>query len=187
MHAPKHPQIGSQAGASPFAGVAMHFSDPIAIVIPCPFVRSVAYGSMRRMAAGIGVGLVGIEHRAADRDVLVDQRMAGLLIGVLADPKAMFTALPRHQVNDGWAIVVVGAAPALLIGAPPRRVGRIGMRRTFFPRRSDTVRRLQRSCPASGHRGRSRSHWSARAAGAYAPGAARAAVRAPAARSGHLC
>jgi hypothetical protein len=79
MHAPKHPQIGPQAGARPFARVAMHFSYPIAIVIPCPLVRSVAYGSMRRMAAGIGVGLVSIEHCAADRDVLVNQEVAGVV------------------------------------------------------------------------------------------------------------
>src|SRR5262249_28323340 len=187
MHAPKHPQIGSQAGANPFARVAMHFSDPIAIVIPRPLVRAVAYRSMRRMAAGIGVGLVGIEHRAADRDVLINQLVAGALIRVLTDPKSVFAALARHQVNDRRTIVSVGAAPALLIGPPPRRIGRIAMRRTFFPPRSDRVRRPRRSCPASAHPVRSHSHWSARAAATYGLGAARARVRAPAVRSGSLC
>lgn len=187
MDTPKPAQIRSQAGAGPFAGITMYLAFPITIVIPRPLVRPMAHRPVFRMTSGIAIGLVGVEHCAAHRDVLINQLMAGALIRVLTDPKSVFAALARHQMNNRRTIVVVGAASPLLIGAPPRRVSRIAMRRTFFPPRSDTVRRPRRSCPASAHAVRSHSDWSARAAAACGLGGARARVHVPTAPSGRLC
>src|SRR5262245_19303681 len=93
MPTAKYPQICAQRRARPFARVAMHLSLPITIVIARPLARTVADGPVPRMTAWIAVGLIGIEHRAADRNVLVDQLVAGPLIRMLTDPEAVFAAL----------------------------------------------------------------------------------------------
>jgi hypothetical protein len=85
MYPAKHPQIGAQPGARSFARVAMDFAHAIAIVVAGPLARAVADRPMGWMTARIAVGLIGIEHRAADRNVLVDQFVARPFIRVLTD------------------------------------------------------------------------------------------------------
>src|SRR5262245_208094 len=105
MDTPKPAQIRSQGGAGPFAGITMHLALPIAIVIPRPLVCSMAHRPVFRMTSGIAIGLVSVEHRAAHRDVLINQLMAGALIRVLTHPKSVFPALARDQMNDRRSIV----------------------------------------------------------------------------------
>ncbi len=168
MDTTKHPQIHAQRRTCPFACVAMHLPLPVTIVIARPFTGAVTDGPMRRMAPRIAVGLVGIQHGAPNRNILVDQRVAGLLIGMLADPKAMFAALARDQMNDRWPVVRIGAAATLVIGAPAWRIGQVAMGRTFSPPRSDRVHRPQRLSPASDRSARSRSGSFGPAGAAYA-------------------
>ncbi len=141
MDAPKHSQIGSQGGTGPLTGIAMDLSFAVPIVITCPLTRTMAHGSVCRMASRITVGLIGIEHGAPDGNILVDQFVTGLLIGMVADPKTVFAALARDQMNNGWPVIGICATPSLLIRAPARRIFGIPMGRTFFPPHSGRVRR----------------------------------------------
>src|SRR5918997_220478 len=97
----------------------MHLSYPIPIVVARPFTSTVANGSVRRMTSRIAVPLIGVQYRAPDRNVLIDQFVAGALIRMITDPKAMFPALTRDQMNDRWTIISIRAATALLIGSSP--------------------------------------------------------------------
>src|SRR5262245_45483827 len=100
MDTTKHLQIGAQSTPSAFARIAMHLALPIAIVIARPLRGAVADRPMRWMASAIASRLIGIQHCAAHRNVLIDQKVAGLLIGMVTNPETMFTALARDQIND---------------------------------------------------------------------------------------
>jgi len=95
MDPTKHPQIRSERSARPFAGVAMHLTLPVPIIIACPLTSTVADCPMGRMTSGIAIGLIGIEHCAPDRNVLVDQLVARPLIGMVTNPETVFAALAR--------------------------------------------------------------------------------------------
>ncbi len=133
MDAPKHAQIGPQRGASPFTGVAMDLAFAVPIVIAGPLTHTMAHGPVPRVASRIAIGLIGIAHRAPHGNVRVNQFVAGLLIGMVTDPEAVLATLARNEMNDWRAIIGIGAAPGLLISAPPWRIGRVAMGRTFFP------------------------------------------------------
>jgi hypothetical protein len=42
------------------------------------------------MTSPIAVGLIGIQYRAAEWNVLVNQEVAGALFGMLTDPETVF-------------------------------------------------------------------------------------------------
>ena len=86
-------EIGAQRRASALARVAMHFTNTVSIVIARPLMRTVADHPMLRMTPRIAVRLIGVQHRAAKRDILVNQVVAGPLIGVVTDPETMLAAL----------------------------------------------------------------------------------------------
>jgi hypothetical protein len=85
MDPTKHTEIRPQRRACPLAGVAMHFANAVSIVIACLLACAVTDGPMRGMTPRIAGGLIGIQHRAADRNVLIDQLVARPLIRVVAD------------------------------------------------------------------------------------------------------
>jgi hypothetical protein len=148
MNAPKHPQVGPERCAGSLAGVAVDFPAAIALIIPRLLVHTVADGGMTRMAPPIALPLVCIELRALRRQVLGNQLVAGALIGMVADPEALLTRVPRDKTNDGRTVIGVGPMPSPLISTPPGRILGVRMGRAFFPPRSGTVRRPQRPCPA---------------------------------------
>jgi hypothetical protein len=47
----------------------------------------------------------------------------------------LLPALATDDMNDWRAVIVIGAMPRLLIGPPARRIVRVAMGCTFFPRR----------------------------------------------------
>ena len=93
MDPTKHAEIGAQRRACSLARVAMHFANAVFIVRARPLTLAVTDRPMSGMTAGIAAILIGIEHRAADRNVLIDQFVARPLIGVVTDPEAMLAAL----------------------------------------------------------------------------------------------
>ena len=147
MHSTEGAQVGPEPGASALTGVAVHLTTPIAIIIPRPFVHAVTDGGMERMAAAIALPLVGVKLSAATRHIVGDEATARPRVGAITNPKAMFARLPRHDTDDGGTIVGIGPMPLALIGAAAWRGARIAMRGTFFPPRSDRVRRPQRRYP----------------------------------------
>ena len=112
-------QVGTKCRTRSLAGVAMHFASAIAIIIPRPFVYTMADGAMPRMATTIALPLIGIEFCAARRNVLHDQSGAGARVGMVADPPALLSRVARDDTDDGRAIVRIGAVPFALVGAPP--------------------------------------------------------------------
>ena len=85
MDAAKHPQLGAQPSAGSFACVAMDFAHTIAIVVARLRASAVADRCMGWMTTRIALGLISREHRAADRNVLIDQLVAGALIRMITD------------------------------------------------------------------------------------------------------
>ena len=66
-------QIGPERRACPFTGIAVDLTAAIAIIIPRPFVHAVADRGMGWMAPPIALPLIGIELRAANRNVFRDE------------------------------------------------------------------------------------------------------------------
>ena len=62
---PEGTQIRAKRRACSLAGVAVDLALAIPIIIPCPFVHTVADGGMGRMAAAITLPFVRVEQRAA--------------------------------------------------------------------------------------------------------------------------
>jgi hypothetical protein len=148
MHAAKHPQVGPKRRPHSLAGVAVDFAAAIPISIPCPFMVTMANRGMVRMTPPIALPLVGIELRAAGGHVLCDQGSTCTRIGMVADPEALLTCVPRYDANNWRTVIGVGPMPSPLIGTPPGRILGVRMGRAFFPPRSGTVRRPQRPCQA---------------------------------------
>jgi hypothetical protein len=148
MHAPKHPQVDPKRRARSLAGVAVDLTAAIPISIPGPLMYTVADRGMVRMTPPIALPLVGIELRATGGYVLCDQGSTRTRIGMVADPEALLTRVPRDETNNGRAVIGVGPMPSPLIGTPPGRILGVRMGRAFFPPRSGTVRRPQRPYPA---------------------------------------
>jgi hypothetical protein len=72
MDPTKHAEIGAQSRACSLAGVAMHFANAVSIVIARPLTFAVADRSMFGMASRIAIGLIAIQHRAADWNIFVN-------------------------------------------------------------------------------------------------------------------
>ena len=142
-------QIGSKRCAGPLAGVAVHLTWAISILIPRPLVHAVADGGMARMAPPRALPLSGIEQRAARRKVLGDQGRAGARVCTVADPQALLPRLARDPTADRGTIIGIGTMPFPFIGAPPGRIAGVRLRWAFCPPRCGTARRLQRRCPSS--------------------------------------
>lgn len=91
MDSTKHAEIGAQRRACSLARVAMDFTNAVSIVIARPFIRAVADRPMLRMTSRIAVRLIGVQHRATCRDILVNQVVTRPLICVVTNPKPMLT------------------------------------------------------------------------------------------------
>jgi hypothetical protein len=160
-------QIGPKRRAGPLTGVAVHFTSAISIIIPRPRVYAMANGGMARMAPAIALPRIGIEPRAAPRDMLRDQGGAGAHVGMVADPHALLPRLAREQPADGRTIMGLGPVPLACMGPPPGWVSGVLMRRALLPPRCGTARRLRRQYPPSQPSGPWRCGGSESAAGGY--------------------
>jgi hypothetical protein len=124
----------------------MHFASAIAIIIPRPFVSTMADGGMNWMTAAVALLFVGVQPCATSWNIIGDERAASPCVRVVAHPKALLARVPRNEADDGGPIVGIGAVALALIGASTRWVTGIAMGRAFFPPRSGRVRRLQTPC-----------------------------------------
>src|SRR5687768_7307928 len=127
----------------------MHFASAIAIIIPRPFVYTMADGGMSWMTAAVALPFVGVQPRAASWNIVGDERAASPCVCVVTHPKALLTRVARNNADDGGPIVGIRAVAFALIGASTWRVPGIAMGRAFFPPRSGTVRRPQTPCRSS--------------------------------------
>jgi hypothetical protein len=142
-------QIGAKRCAGPLAGVAVHLTWAISLIIPRPLVHAVADRRVVGMAPALALPLIGVEPRAAHRDVLRGQRRAGARLGRLAAPHALLPRLAREQTDERGTLMGVGPVPVPFLGAPPGRSGGVSMGGACFPPRCGTAPRLQRRCPPS--------------------------------------
>ena len=183
MHAAERPQEGAQSRACAFAGIAVHFPHSIPIVIPCPLVLPMIDRGMREIQPMVTAVLVRINDRRNTRYGFTQNTLAGSLITMPDHPTALFPGLATDDMNDGWAVIVIGAMPRLLIGAPPRGIVHLVMRRTFFPWRSGTAHPARTSAHPSHQLAHSRSGWFGAVGATCGPFAARVGVRGPSVRS----
>src|SRR5262245_2752279 len=142
------PQVRTKRGTRSLAGVAVDFASAITIIIPRPFMDTMADRSMDGMTAPVALPFVGVEQGAAPRNVLRDQRRAGVCIGMVTDPPTLLPRLTRDATDDGRTIIRIGPVPFPLIGAPPGRIGGVSVRGAFFPPRCSTAHRLRRRYPS---------------------------------------
>jgi hypothetical protein len=149
VNTPEGTQVGPKRRTRALTGVAMDFPSAIPIIIPRPFVDTMADRRMGGMTAPVALPFIGVQSRAASRHVVGDQGPARPCIRVVAYPEALFARLARDDADDRGPIVGIGAVALALIGASTGWIRRIAMGRAFFPPRSDTVRRPQRLCRPS--------------------------------------
>jgi hypothetical protein len=164
----KGPQRGAERRTCPFAGVTADLAAAIPIVIASPFMHAVADRRMGRMTATIALPFIGVEYHARSRDVGRDHVITGGFGCVIADPETALARVVRDDADDGQTIVGKGSGPFPLVRPPSGRIRGVKRGRTFFPRRSGTVRPPQRRCRASRRSGRWRSSWLGCAAAGYA-------------------
>src|SRR5262249_15632241 len=149
--------------ARPLTGVAVHFPPAVPIIIPRPFVDTMADRGMGGMTAPVALPFVGIQLRAASRQVFGDEGTARPRVRVIARPTALLARVARDDADNRRTIVGIGAVAFALIGASAWRGVRIAMGRAVFPPRSGTVRRPQTPCRSSPRLARYGSGSSARA------------------------
>jgi hypothetical protein len=146
VDAPAGTEVRAERRASPFTGVTMDFALAITVIIPRPFVYTMADGGMCWMTAPVTLPFVGVQPRAVSWNVFMDEAAACPPVRVVAHPEALLTRIARNDADDGWPIVGIGAVAFALIGPSTWRVTGIAMGRAFFPPRSGTVRQPQTRC-----------------------------------------
>jgi hypothetical protein len=104
-------EIRPERRARSFTTVAVDFTAAITIIVLGPFAGAVAHGGMGGVAAMITLPLVGVECRAASRDVVSNKVAAGLPVRMVADPPALLARVPRDDADDGRAIVPISPVP----------------------------------------------------------------------------
>jgi hypothetical protein len=97
-------------------------------------VNTVPDGRVTRMATMLALPLVGIEQCTNCWHMVADQAAAGPRVSVIILPEAVLTHLPRHQTDNGWAIVGVGAMAFAPSHMPTWRAAGSRYGGAFFPR-----------------------------------------------------
>jgi hypothetical protein len=78
----------------------------ITIIIPRPFVDTVADRGMGWMTAPVALPFVGVQLRAASRNVFGDEGPARQHIRVVAHPQAGLAGVARDAADDGGRSLV---------------------------------------------------------------------------------
>jgi hypothetical protein len=126
----------------------MHFASAITVIIPRPFVDTMADRSMGWMTTPVALPFVGVQPRAASRNVFGDEGTARPRVCMVAHPKALLARLARDHTDDRGPIGGRGVIAFALMGPSPGRVVGIAMRCAFFPVRSGTAHQPQRRYPS---------------------------------------
>jgi hypothetical protein len=183
---PEGRQVGPERCACPLTGVTMDRALTIPMVIPRPFAHPVADSRVAGIAPTITRPFISLEQRATRRPMVSDQVVAGLPVGMVADPPVLLARVARENTDEGGMSVRIGAMSCALVGAPPGWSRRVRVRRAFFPPRSGTARRPRRPCPSSRQSGRFHSDGPEDAAVAYGAVCVTAPTRVPGAPWAHL-
>jgi hypothetical protein len=154
---------GTKRCTRPLTGVAVHFASAITVIIPRPFMDTMADRRLGWMTAPIALPFVGVQPRAASRHGFGEEGPARPRVRGVVHPEALLSRVARNNADDGGPIGGISAVAFALMGASTWRVPGIAMGRAFFPPRSGTVRRPQTPCRSSHRRVRCCSGASARA------------------------
>src|SRR3712207_112841 len=105
----------------------MHFTSAIAISIPRPFAYTMADRGMGWMTAPVALPFIGVQPRAASRNVVGDEATTRPRVRVVAHPQALLARVARDDADDGGPIVGIGAMAFALISTSTWRVTGIAM------------------------------------------------------------
>ena len=138
-------------------GIGMHLVDPIAIVIARPFFFAMTHREMFPLDVIVALPFIGITRRPL-LGVAMHMVPQRLPIGMLANPQPALATLSANRPHNRRTVIGIRAVPALLVGAPPRRVVGVGVFVPFFPPRSETSRRFRSQRRAAWSESRSHAH-----------------------------
>src|ERR687883_1468502 len=93
VHTPEATQGGTECRACSLAGVAGDLTLAITLLIPGPFMSTVADGGVGWMATAVALPCIRVERHAVRRDVLGAQVRAGAWGCVVADPPALLACV----------------------------------------------------------------------------------------------
>ena len=159
MHSVERPQEGSKHAASSLTGVAMDFSNAIAVGISCPFTLPVTDGFVLRMDMSVIGAFVGRQQCRVWRYALGDNLVARGSVCVSFHPIPTLASLTADHSNNGRTVIGIRSSAPSFIRPSSRWVERVKMRRTFFTPRFDRVRQLQSACPPSSRLARCQTGW----------------------------
>ena len=162
MHAAQGAQKIAHGSPTAFARVGVDFVNAIAVIITRPFVLGVTHRRMGARQVVVTAPFVGVTRRRClrrCRDVLLQRQFVRMRDHCQADLPAGSSERP----DDRRAIIVIRAVAFALICVPARRIGRVAMRITFFPPRSETSRRFPSRHPAAAFAHGLHTHWLASA------------------------
>jgi hypothetical protein len=120
----------------------MHFSDTISIIIACPFVFFVAHSVAYALQAIVAVVFIGVECGFRLGETF-HKRTECLALRILHHTDTHLAGFSANHRTDGRTIILVGATSTPFVRSTPRRILRITMPFSFFPRRSGTFRRFR--------------------------------------------
>ena len=139
-HAPEPAQEDPQPRPQPLLRIAVNLTHPVTIQVQRPgalgprVVHRHMDSALVPAHSAISRPLVRVDRRprqAGVRDDLLQLRTAGRADDIQSD----LTRLPPDDPGDRRPIVGEGPVAAAVVGPPPGRVGRIGVREAFFPPR----------------------------------------------------
>ena len=87
----------------------MDLTSAIPIIIPRPFVDAMADRGMGGMTPPVALPLIGIQTRAASRQVFADELVTSPPIRVVTHPQSLLARFSRDDTDDRRPIVGVGA------------------------------------------------------------------------------
>ncbi len=142
VNASKRPQKIAGRRSQSFNCVDMDLSHSIAIVISGPLflaVTSRTVGAIEAVVALPFIGVTGDLRLCVPLHVFLQR----LTISMMAHSQATLPTLPANRPDNWRSIIVIRAAPTLLVGSSTWWIQRITVFPPFFPPRSETSHRFQ--------------------------------------------
>src|SRR5512135_72416 len=149
---PGRPEEVPKPRPDPLHGVAVHLSDPVAVIVPREFAPIMVHRRMPSAAAAqrvVPVPVIGVHRRTRlgggqDRGVDPLGRPAPM-----SHPEPHPATASADHPGDRRPVGLPGAVALGLVRTPPRRIVGVGVRPPFFPPRFGPSRRLRSGRPAA--------------------------------------
>ncbi len=132
MHATERAQEIAHRCPQSLAGVHMHLSLAVTVIIPRPLSLTMVYCAVNPNDVIIPLPFIGEDHRLSTGKS-ADMLFQYLPRGLMNDPQSYLPALPANRPHDRRTIVLVGPVPPSLVRTPPRRIGQVGVFLPFSP------------------------------------------------------